>query len=381
MKPLTPWSACLALFLTLTCCAVSYGQGDVRTPAGAPGGTVSVSYFYDALSADGQWFDDPANGWCWTPYDVSADWRPYNDGNWEYTDYGWSWASNEPFGWATYHYGRWFLDDTYGWAWVPATEWAPAWVAWRLSDDYVGWAPLPPAARWDDASGLAYTDAGTIPSDEWSFVPRENMFDASLSLQVSSVGRNVTLLAGSQDATRFEVRGGHPANVGIEIGLFEKRIGHPVARARIVDVDAPTRGDGRAAGSGNVGFFRPAFQASPAGHAPAPAMQQRRSPIPDVDMQRVRAQQQRKLESDLASEHTRLVRDQQNELRSPRASAAPAAIRQRQVVEQQAFDAHAAKQRQVLGQRMQKQVVRPGRGNSGGKQDNGRGADQGKGNH
>jgi uncharacterized protein YraI len=34
--------------------------------------------------------------------------RPYTVGRWVFTDrYGWMWASSEPFGWATYHYGRW----------------------------------------------------------------------------------------------------------------------------------------------------------------------------------------------------------------------------------------------------------------------------------
>ena len=31
-----------------------------------------------------------------------------------------------------------------GWFWIPGDEWAPAWVDWRYSNDYVGWAPLPP---------------------------------------------------------------------------------------------------------------------------------------------------------------------------------------------------------------------------------------------
>src|SRR2546423_9736807 len=33
---------------------------------------------------------------------------------------------------------------------VPGDEWAPAWVSWRSSKDYVGWAPLPPEARSEE---------------------------------------------------------------------------------------------------------------------------------------------------------------------------------------------------------------------------------------
>ncbi|MEO8884293.1 MAG: DUF6600 domain-containing protein [Devosia sp.] len=57
---------------------------------------------------------------------------------------GWYFASDEPFAWAVYHYGRWYDDGDLGWCWVPGNVWAPAWVSWRDSDDYVGWAPLPP---------------------------------------------------------------------------------------------------------------------------------------------------------------------------------------------------------------------------------------------
>ena len=46
-----------------------------------------------------------------------------------------------------YHYGRWTKVEDEGWCWIPDYEWGPAWVSWRESDDYVGWAPLPPESR------------------------------------------------------------------------------------------------------------------------------------------------------------------------------------------------------------------------------------------
>ena len=42
----------------------------------------------------------------------------------------------------------------FGWVGVPGNEWAPAWVSWRKSDDYVGWAPLPPEATFDRRAGI-----------------------------------------------------------------------------------------------------------------------------------------------------------------------------------------------------------------------------------
>ena len=102
--------------------------------------------FYDQLSNDGSWFETPDYGYVWQPTVVVRDtsWRPYTVGRWACSNRGWTWMSDERFGWATYHYGRWALCRGRGWVWIPGEEWAPAWVCWRSGDSHVGWAPLPP---------------------------------------------------------------------------------------------------------------------------------------------------------------------------------------------------------------------------------------------
>jgi hypothetical protein len=108
---------------------------------------VSVNFFYDNLNG-GNWYQVADYGYVWQPdAATSADWRPYTDGYWAYTDVGWTWVSYEDFGWATYHYGRWIRLEDYGWCWVPGYEWGPAWVSWRTGGNYIGWAPLPPEGR------------------------------------------------------------------------------------------------------------------------------------------------------------------------------------------------------------------------------------------
>jgi hypothetical protein len=123
-------------------------QRIAATPAlnAAPQPVVARDYslFYEGLAPYGRWFDVNGYGYCWRPTITVAGWRPYLDGCWVWSSLGWAWQSNEPFGWATYHYGRWVNLASYGWVWVPGSEWAPAWVAWRQSRDCVGWAPLPP---------------------------------------------------------------------------------------------------------------------------------------------------------------------------------------------------------------------------------------------
>ena len=106
--------------------------------------TLSIEVFYQELSPYGQWSPHEEFGYIWQPYDVGPDWKPYTDGRWEWSDQGWIWISYEPWGWATYHYGRWIYDDYQGWLWIPGTTWAPAWVSWQQSPEYIGWSPLPP---------------------------------------------------------------------------------------------------------------------------------------------------------------------------------------------------------------------------------------------
>lgn len=123
---------------------------------GKGGGNLnSYALFYTQLQSQGKWLQDPTYGYVWQPAQAAEDqnWRPYTDGHWVYTDRGWTWVSNEDFGWACYHYGRWACRSDTGWVWVPGNEWAPAWVSWREGEGqgqdngYVGWAPLPPEAE------------------------------------------------------------------------------------------------------------------------------------------------------------------------------------------------------------------------------------------
>ncbi|MCU0781625.1 MAG: hypothetical protein MUF04_11070, partial [Akkermansiaceae bacterium] len=110
--------------------------------------------FYDSLSPYGSWFLAPGYGYVWQPALVRrAGWRPYWDGRWACTNQGWMWLSNEPFGWAVYHYGRWTLLRAVGWVWVPGYQWGPSWVTWRSGGGYIGWAPLPPETMaWSSGS-------------------------------------------------------------------------------------------------------------------------------------------------------------------------------------------------------------------------------------
>ncbi len=100
--------------------------------------------FNAPLAEHGAWVEVDSYGRCWHPASIAVGWQPYTYGHWVWTDFGWYWVSDEPWGWACYHYGHWFHHPRHGWVWRPGTEWAPAWVSWRVGGGYVGWAPLPP---------------------------------------------------------------------------------------------------------------------------------------------------------------------------------------------------------------------------------------------
>ncbi len=120
---------------------------------------VTYSSYYDALAPYGSWVSLPAYGWCWQPTCAVVDpgWQPYcQDGQWLWTSSGWYWQSDYSWGWAPFHYGRWYCNPACGWVWVPGSVWGPAWVTWRTYGDYCGWAPLPPEACWTAGVGLTW---------------------------------------------------------------------------------------------------------------------------------------------------------------------------------------------------------------------------------
>lgn len=102
-----------------------------------------IRYYSDDLDEHGEWvYVAEYRTWCWRPLRVSAEWRPYWRGRWGAYPGGMTWISDEPWGYVTYHHGRWGWTTGLGWYWIPGVFFAPAWVAWHSSDLYFGWAPM-----------------------------------------------------------------------------------------------------------------------------------------------------------------------------------------------------------------------------------------------
>ncbi len=133
----------------------------------AGGAPIDVNFFYDTLKDDGSWYNTTEYGDVWQPYIAykSDSWRPYTDGYWSYTDGGWMFVSNENFGWAVYHYGRWTRLKDVGWAWVPGTDWAPAWVTWRASKTDNNGPPAMPDGSAPATAAIDATSTNAGPAD------------------------------------------------------------------------------------------------------------------------------------------------------------------------------------------------------------------------
>ena len=128
------WVGLVVLLATVGGCGESNRTTSTPPPVEGP---------FSVLDAYGQWIEFAGYGQVWQPR-VAYDWQPFIDGRWVWTDRGWLWYSEEPFGWVVYHYGYWVEGGAAGWLWVPGYDWSSARVRWIERDDMIGWSPEPP---------------------------------------------------------------------------------------------------------------------------------------------------------------------------------------------------------------------------------------------
>jgi hypothetical protein len=123
---------------------------------------LAVPYFvsrdvtgYESLDDAGSWRSVANYGEVWSPDTPPADWAPYRDGHWRFlAPWGWTWIDDQPWGFATMHYGRWLYADG-KWSWVPG----------RIGADPV-WAPAVVSFLGTRGVGLSYAD-GPGPAAAW----------------------------------------------------------------------------------------------------------------------------------------------------------------------------------------------------------------------
>lgn len=210
----------------------------------------SVADFYSPLRPYGTWVNAGPYGRCWRPAQVPVGWRPYSDGSWVWTDAGWYWQSDEPWGWATCHYGSWYDDPNLGWVWIPGTEWAPAWVSWRYSNDYIGWAPIGPNLAVAAPSFFVFVGVNRFRS---GFRPDDLIVNNTRIIKQTRSVRNFqrqTVNVNGRQRTIY-------ANKGPGVAPIERATGQRVAPRPVAEVARQTRAPENLPGNQNQQPSRP----------------------------------------------------------------------------------------------------------------------------
>ena len=208
-------------------------QSSTRADNGSDG------YFYNALAPYGQWVETNDGLLVWHPTFLARSWAPYTYGNWEWTNDGWYWNSDEPFGYITYHYGRWYNDDFYGWIWVPDDQWAPSWVEWRYDDDNIGWAPLPPYAEYRVGVGIFYTHEYHPYYTYWNFVGYNHFCDRDVYHYYAGSNVKYRIYNNSVLRNDYDYNNGRIINRGVGYDRVKERGGRSIVTREIVRVTDP----------------------------------------------------------------------------------------------------------------------------------------------
>ena len=184
---------------------------------------MQFGFFYSSLASHGEWIEVESGIRVWRPFKIPHLWRPYLVGRWIWTDDGWYWMSSEPFGWITYHYGRWYDDEYYGWVWIPDDVWAPAWVEWRYDDHYIGWAPLPPYATFTLTWGIRFTSHWIAPLHYWNVI-RYHQFGSVIRYHDTAPEEYARrLIHTGRSGAQYSVDHERIINTGVDRAIIERR--------------------------------------------------------------------------------------------------------------------------------------------------------------
>ncbi len=229
--------------------------------------------FYDSLAPYGTWVYVAGYGPCWQPTVVVANptWRPYCDGgHWVYSDCGWYWMSGYSWGWAPFHYGRWFRHNRLGWCWAPDTVWGPSWVGWRYGGRYCGWAPLPPGAWYRPGVGLTYHGrrvSGTfgfgLSANSFAFVDVSHFRNSHLNRHALPPQQAARVYNQTQGSTMIVESNRRVVNHGIPVSRVAEATGTEIHRVAIRDANSAARPGARSdrfeGDSRTLSVYRPHF--------------------------------------------------------------------------------------------------------------------------
>lgn len=228
------------------------GNGNVNGYGNVNG---NFGFFYSSLSPYGEWIQINGGENVWRPFNTGYDWAPYHYGHWVWTNDGWYWDSDEPYGNIVYHYGRWYNDDNYGWIWIPDYQWAPAWVEWRYDNNYIGWAPLPPYAAFSIGFGIRFTTSYNVPYRYYSFLGYNHMCDVNAYNYYVDNNFKYRIYSNSKFRTNYGYSDGRVINRGVDVDFIRQRSGGRIVERRIQIDSNPRNFESRSQNSTTVRAF------------------------------------------------------------------------------------------------------------------------------
>lgn len=387
-------ATCFTALLAFACAGASGCASSRNYDASASVSYSSDSYYddeYAYLDRYGTWVDIEGYGDAWCPLEVSAGWRPYTVGSWAYTDYGWMWISQDPWGSVPYHYGRWAYDSYYGWVWVPGDVWAPAWVSWRYGDGWCGWAPLPPDVDWRAGIGFSVEITALdsrIDSYGWTFVPARYLTSSNLRTYMAPPSRNVTFISITQNVTNYTEINSRPAERGLRPEMIERDIGRKIAPRRIVESDRMRNRRGAEIRGETIEVRRPVDRVGSRAKERARAQAPERV-MPPRQLIRHQEVERQNFEQRMQRERSELENEHRREMREPPRGISREELTRRQETELRAQKEREDRERRVIEERTKRLKERPegrgnrgrGRGNQGQGQGRGQDRDRGEGNN
>lgn len=128
---------------------------------------------------------------------------------------------------------------------MPDTEWGPAWVVWRMGDDYCGWAPLPPRARFDFQGWFYFGNSRVSDDFEFNLTAEDYCFVPTGNFRDRRPGVHLVPSVLVEDAYRktifikkpYGVENGHLVNRGLPVEKILQAIKKPIPTITIVHDD------------------------------------------------------------------------------------------------------------------------------------------------
>jgi len=117
---------------------------------------------------------------------------------------------------------------------MPDYEWGPSWVEWRYDDDYIGWAPLPPYARFRVGVGIHFSISWRSHYRHWHFVRYGHFCHSNVNYYFIDNSNTNYIFNRTKYRTNYYYNNDRIINGGIGRDFIERRSGTKIRTRDLV---------------------------------------------------------------------------------------------------------------------------------------------------